>query len=158
MLPAKQQKVDLSKLSEEEKAQFRKYGRLPANKNERKYFDSGDYALSKAGKTEETVGEKHPSPESIPHHPTMMAPPPLASSPSSTVNVVPIATGINSNTMLNPSGLSPPSEHQLHPALGHLHGGHLPNPSAASAAGGPIKPPFERRVSQPSGLQYRTKE
>ncbi|OMH84250.1 mRNA stability protein [Zancudomyces culisetae] len=34
---------------------------------ERKYFDSGDYALSKAGNSETTVGEKHPSPESIPH-------------------------------------------------------------------------------------------
>ncbi|ORX66723.1 hypothetical protein DL89DRAFT_218884, partial [Linderina pennispora] len=82
MLPAKAQKIDFSKLTDEEKAQLRKYGRLPTNKNvltqrvkERKYFDSGDYALSKAGKTEQTVGEKHPSPESIPHHPTMTGPP-----------------------------------------------------------------------------------
>ncbi|KAF9327628.1 hypothetical protein BG006_009097 [Podila minutissima] len=32
----------------------------------RKYFDSGDYALSKAGK-ETCVGEGHPQPENIPH-------------------------------------------------------------------------------------------
>ncbi|RUS34764.1 hypothetical protein BC938DRAFT_478693, partial [Jimgerdemannia flammicorona] len=33
---------------------------------ERKYFDSGDYALSKAGKAD-SVGSQHPSPENIPH-------------------------------------------------------------------------------------------
>ncbi|OLY79187.1 mRNA stability protein, partial [Smittium mucronatum] len=63
------------KLTEDEKKNFRLFGTLPKNKNfltqrakERKYFDSGDYALSKAGKVGTTVGEKHPSPESIPHH------------------------------------------------------------------------------------------
>ena len=38
---------------------------------ERKYFDSGDYALSKAGKASDvgvsTIGSKHPLPENIPH-------------------------------------------------------------------------------------------
>lgn len=38
---------------------------------ERKYFDSGDYALSKAGKASDagvtTVGSQHPVPENIPH-------------------------------------------------------------------------------------------
>ncbi|KAF8950315.1 hypothetical protein BGZ52_002947, partial [Haplosporangium bisporale] len=34
---------------------------------ERKYFDSGDYALSKAGKTTTPVGSQHPQPENIPH-------------------------------------------------------------------------------------------
>jgi hypothetical protein len=38
---------------------------------ERKYFDSGDYALSKAGKADSvdagTVGSEHPVPENIPH-------------------------------------------------------------------------------------------
>ncbi|KAJ2705972.1 hypothetical protein FB645_001949 [Coemansia sp. IMI 203386] len=47
MIPAKQAKVDIS---------------------ERKYFDSGDYALNKAGKTKEQVGAVIPSPESIHHH------------------------------------------------------------------------------------------
>ncbi|KAL8904589.1 MAG: hypothetical protein Q9171_006994 [Xanthocarpia ochracea] len=38
---------------------------------ERKYFDSGDYALSKAGKASEggvtCIGSQHPLPENIPH-------------------------------------------------------------------------------------------
>ena len=38
---------------------------------ERKYFDSGDYALSKAGKADDggltALGREHPSPNSIPH-------------------------------------------------------------------------------------------
>ncbi|CAG8460023.1 3766_t:CDS:2 [Ambispora gerdemannii] len=74
MLPAKQNKVDLSKLTEEERKLFNLYGRLPTGKDilnrnlkERKYFDSGDYALSKAGKTQAPVGSEHPSPETIPH-------------------------------------------------------------------------------------------
>lgn len=41
------------------------------NRQERKYFDSGDYALSKAGKASEggvtTIGSQHPLPENIPH-------------------------------------------------------------------------------------------
>lgn len=44
---------------------------------ERKYFDSGDYALSKAGKAGDvgvtSIGVEHPSPDTIPH---------LSSSPS----------------------------------------------------------------------------
>jgi len=74
MLPAKQNKIDISKLSEEEQKAFRLYGKLPANKNvlaskfkERKYFDSGDYAMQKAGKSTVPVGVEHPSPETIPH-------------------------------------------------------------------------------------------
>jgi hypothetical protein len=38
---------------------------------ERKYFDSGDYALSKAGKASDVgvtnIGSQHPQPENIPH-------------------------------------------------------------------------------------------
>lgn len=38
---------------------------------ERKYFDSGDYALSKAGKSDAGLvgglGREHPSPDTIPH-------------------------------------------------------------------------------------------
>jgi len=56
---------------------YQKYGRLPPPKKDllskrlagdRKYFDSGDYALSKAGKSSpKDVGSQHPSPERIPH-------------------------------------------------------------------------------------------
>ncbi|KAJ3055666.1 hypothetical protein HK097_009784 [Rhizophlyctis rosea] len=70
--------IDISKLTEEEKSFYEKYGRLPPKKNallgarlkggDRKYFDSGDYALSKAGKSSPAeVGSQHPSPERIPH-------------------------------------------------------------------------------------------
>ncbi|RKO92242.1 camp-regulated phospho protein/endosulfine conserved region-domain-containing protein, partial [Blyttiomyces helicus] len=65
------------KLSDEDKAFYEKYGRLPPQKKQvlgqrlkgdRKYFDSGDYAMSKAGKSSPTeVGSQHPSPERIPH-------------------------------------------------------------------------------------------
>ncbi|KAI8912772.1 camp-regulated phosphoprotein/endosulfine conserved region-domain-containing protein, partial [Gorgonomyces haynaldii] len=65
------------KLSPEDKAFYEKYGRLPPQKKslgqrikggERKYFDSGDYAMSNAGKQSPSeVGSAHPSPERIPH-------------------------------------------------------------------------------------------
>ncbi|KAK9764287.1 hypothetical protein K7432_008328 [Basidiobolus ranarum] len=74
MLPAKQNKIDLSKLTEDERKIFKLYGRLPSGKDlvaqklkDRKYFDSGDYALKKAGQTSAEVGLQHPSPEKIPH-------------------------------------------------------------------------------------------
>lgn len=42
-----------------------------AKGQERKYFDSGDYAMSKAGKVSDAgltnIGREHPSPDSIPH-------------------------------------------------------------------------------------------
>ncbi|RKP39693.1 camp-regulated phospho protein/endosulfine conserved region-domain-containing protein, partial [Dimargaris cristalligena] len=80
MIPAKQQKIDISKMNEEEKKLFRLYGKVPSRKDllthkpkERKYFDSGDYALSKAGKNNQPVGEQHPSPDNIPHqNPALM--------------------------------------------------------------------------------------
>jgi len=65
-------------MNPEEQKLFRLYGKLP-NRNdllqnklkERKYFDSGDYALSKAGKASDvgvtSIGSQHPSPENIPH-------------------------------------------------------------------------------------------
>ncbi|KAI9488508.1 camp-regulated phosphoprotein/endosulfine conserved region-domain-containing protein [Zychaea mexicana] len=75
MHPAKANKIDLSQLNEEERKLFRMYGKLPDRKDllghklkERKYFDSGDYALSKAGKEPEVaIGSEHPSPDTIPH-------------------------------------------------------------------------------------------
>jgi len=78
MNPHQQNKVDVSKMSEQEVKLFRLYGKLPNKKDllqnklkERKYFDSGDYALSKAGKAGDVgvtqVGREHPNPEKIPH-------------------------------------------------------------------------------------------
>ncbi|KAK4692916.1 hypothetical protein P7C71_g4385, partial [Lecanoromycetidae sp. Uapishka_2] len=74
--PHQKNKVDISSLNEEEQKLFRLYGKLPSKKDilqnklkERKYFDSGDYALSKAGKKEDitSIGSQHPLPENIPH-------------------------------------------------------------------------------------------
>ncbi|KAL0960809.1 hypothetical protein HGRIS_005825 [Hohenbuehelia grisea] len=75
MLPAKRNKVDVGKMTEEEQKLFRLYGKLPTHKNvltkmakDRKYFDSGDYALSKAGVApQNAVGTAIPNPENIPH-------------------------------------------------------------------------------------------
>jgi len=78
MLPHQRKKIDISSLTEEEQKLFRLYGKLPSKKDilsnklkERKYFDSGDYALSKAGRTSDVgvtqIGSKHPLPENIPH-------------------------------------------------------------------------------------------
>ncbi|KAF2117866.1 camp-regulated phospho protein/endosulfine conserved region-domain-containing protein [Lophiotrema nucula] len=66
------------KLTADEQRLFRLYGKLPNKKDllqnklkERKYFDSGDYALSKAGKASDigvtSIGREHPVPEKIPH-------------------------------------------------------------------------------------------
>lgn len=78
MNPHQANKVDISKMSPDEARLFRLYGKLPNKKDllqnklkERKYFDSGDYALSKAGKASDVgvtqVGREHPNPDKIPH-------------------------------------------------------------------------------------------
>ncbi|KAG0209140.1 hypothetical protein BGX28_010519 [Mortierella sp. GBA30] len=74
-------------LSEQEQKLQRMYGKLPTGRDllgsklkERKYFDSGDYALSKAGKTSTPVGSQHPQPENIPHS-NPAAPNPIHGSP-----------------------------------------------------------------------------
>ncbi|CAI4212225.1 unnamed protein product [Parascedosporium putredinis] len=78
MNPHQKNKVDVKSLSPEEQRLFRLYGKLPSRSDhfakhlkDRKYFDSGDYALSKAGKADSvdtgSVGSEHPVPENIPH-------------------------------------------------------------------------------------------
>lgn len=78
MNPHQKNKVDIKSLSPEEQRLFRLYGKLPSRSDhfakhlkERKYFDSGDYAMSKAGKGDSvdagSVGSQHPVPENIPH-------------------------------------------------------------------------------------------
>jgi hypothetical protein len=88
--------IAMQKMSPDEARLFRLYGKLPNKKDllqnklkvnstlethrlssltatpqERKYFDSGDYALSKAGKASDigvtAIGREHPVPEKIPH-------------------------------------------------------------------------------------------
>ncbi|BDD55030.1 hypothetical protein MPDQ_003855 [Monascus purpureus] len=78
MNPHQQNKVDINSLSPDEQRLLRLYGKVPTRKDllqnklkERKYFDSGDYALSKAGKASDVgvtnIGSQHPNPENIPH-------------------------------------------------------------------------------------------
>jgi len=78
MNPHQKNKIDINSLSPDEQRLFRLYGKLPSKSDhlakhlkERKYFDSGDYALSKAGKAGSvdtgSVGSQHPLPENIPH-------------------------------------------------------------------------------------------
>ncbi|KAJ2159153.1 hypothetical protein GGF46_003241 [Coemansia sp. RSA 552] len=105
MNPMRDGKVDMKSLSAEEKKKLM-YGAAMPKKNlprmgrmkERKYFDSGDYALSKAGKGVDAVGADHPSPDSIPHHPvpgtTAGAPPLVSTAASGAVQPVATATGI----------------------------------------------------------------
>ncbi|KAL1957885.1 hypothetical protein VTO42DRAFT_5450 [Malbranchea cinnamomea] len=78
MNPHQQNKIDIKSLSPDEQRLLRMYGKIPNKKDllqnklkERKYFDSGDYALSKAGKASDvgvtSIGSRHPVPENIPH-------------------------------------------------------------------------------------------
>lgn len=91
-------------LSPEEQRLFRLYGKLPNRTDhlrktfqERKYFDSGDYAMEKAGKGDGVdtgnVGSEHPVPENIRHNSVTTPPVPgltksgSISGPSGTVQV-----------------------------------------------------------------------
>ncbi|KNE59594.1 hypothetical protein AMAG_18211 [Allomyces macrogynus ATCC 38327] len=75
---------DPAVIADQERKLLDKYGKLPMAKKsvlghrlkERKYFDSGDYAMSKAGKSSpSTVGSAHPTPDMIPHsHPATSGP------------------------------------------------------------------------------------
>ncbi|KAI1918564.1 hypothetical protein LOZ58_003518 [Ophidiomyces ophidiicola] len=91
MNPHQQNKIDVNSLSPDEQRLLRLYGKIPNKKDllqnklkERKYFDSGDYALSKAGKASDvgvtSIGSRHPVPENIPHL-TATSPPQAASIP-----------------------------------------------------------------------------
>lgn len=78
-------------------------GRIPTRaeflKNQlkqRRYFDSGDYAMSKAGKKPESgqeIGSEHPNPEQISHRSALLA-----------------ATGGDSSPVRRPSSLAVGSE------------------------------------------------
>ncbi|KAI0143077.1 camp-regulated phosphoprotein/endosulfine conserved region-domain-containing protein [Xylariaceae sp. FL1272] len=118
MNPHQKNKIDVSSLTPDEQRLFRLYGKLPSKSDhfakhlkERKYFDSGDYAMSKAGKGDKldtgSVGSQHPVPENIPH----------LSSPS---NGVPA--------------------HQHHPSIsGGVSGGQLQGLQGGQASGSPVK-------------------
>jgi hypothetical protein len=95
MNPHRRDKVDITGL-DPKLLLSNKYGRLATPKSawsmtpkDRKYFDSGDYALSKAGKTpRDSVGTAIPSPENIPH--ASPVPVPNYSIPNISVQISPV--------------------------------------------------------------------
>ncbi|KAF9943334.1 hypothetical protein BGZ75_007415 [Mortierella antarctica] len=106
--PASKTGAEAQTMSEQEQKLQRMYGKLPTGRDllghklkERKYFDSGDYALSKAGKTSTPVGSQHPQPENIPHS-NPQAPNPIHGSPpvkeSSLVHESEIPTSANEDS------------------------------------------------------------
>ncbi|WFD25958.1 hypothetical protein MNAN1_000931 [Malassezia nana] len=117
MLPHQKNKVDVSSLSEEEQKLFRLYGKLPNRKDllanklkERKYFDSGDYALSKAGRApKQSVGTTIPNPEMVPHAAATTGSPHLGPA------VQPMSGPLSPSTPGAPLGLSrsPSGSHRL---------------------------------------------
>ncbi|KAK4220357.1 camp-regulated phosphoprotein/endosulfine conserved region-domain-containing protein [Rhypophila decipiens] len=85
-------KVNINALTPQEARLYRLYGRVPSQSHhfakhlkERKYFDSGDYALSKAGRADTVVGSLHPVPQNIPHPRSFSLASSPASSPTGTV-------------------------------------------------------------------------
>jgi len=176
-------------MTEEEKKLFRLYGKLPTHKNvltkvqkDRKYFDSGDYALSKAGVAPQSnVGTAIPSPETIPH---ASPPTPLntATSPSSTpgghgsspirdsplvpTGSSPLNTDISSegqSVSIDPS-TSPTSSYPIH--HNELHSSPL-NPGVSSsssseddpisgATSDPIAVPGAEAILKPKTVDFTT--
>ncbi|PVF98470.1 hypothetical protein CPB86DRAFT_732984 [Serendipita vermifera] len=141
MLPAQRKKVDMSSMTEEEKKLFMLYGKLPTHKNvltkiqkDRKYFDSGDYALSKAGVApQSTVGTAIPSPESIPH----ASPPTNLSTSSSGTPVSTPGIGVGTGTSpVRESSLSTSSTSPL--VIDHTVTENIEPPSTSPTSSYPI--------------------
>lgn len=82
---------------------YRSFPNVPSIVQERKYFDSGDYALSKAGKASDVgvtnIGSQHPVPENIPH---LTATSPGANNPAAASN----GTSTNSQGQQIPGSFS----------------------------------------------------
>ncbi|KAI1179243.1 camp-regulated phosphoprotein/endosulfine conserved region-domain-containing protein [Nemania sp. FL0916] len=122
MNPHQKNKIDVSSLTPDEQRLFRLYGKLPSKSDhfakhlkERKYFDSGDYAMSKAGKGDKldtgSVGSQHPVPENIPH----------LSSPSQTAS------------------LNGGPNHQHHPSISSASASGHQISAAVGLSGSPVK-------------------
>lgn len=105
-------------MSPDEQRLFRLYGKLPNRKDvvqnklkERKYFDSGDYALSKAGKASDAgvtqIGREHPNPESIPH---LSSSPHAGSLPNGAVAGATDSPGLQARSAVSGASVSPVKE------------------------------------------------
>lgn len=108
------------------------------NRQERKYFDSGDYALSKAGKAGDVgvtqVGREHPNPEKIPHI-----------APSTPIGQTSVANGNGNGTPASPGDMasSPIKEHSfLHRETSlnrETSASDFENDASQDAQGGPVQ-------------------
>ncbi|KAF9409847.1 hypothetical protein BGZ76_005599 [Entomortierella beljakovae] len=95
-------------LAEQEQKLQRKYGNnFPVKKGllgqkvkDRKWFDSGDYALSQAGKTNGPVGSQHPQPENIPH-----------SNPAQSIHNVHGSPPVKESSLMHQAESAPESNH-----------------------------------------------
>jgi hypothetical protein len=149
-------------MNEQEKQLFQKYGKLPKKnvltsmQKERKYFDSGDYAMHKAGvsSAEATVGSAIATPERLPH----AQPPSLSSSPTNSSSM-PYAHhhASSSSASAAPSGhvLSPSNSFSVSqpPAVGFSIPGASSDSSTATAAPSAAKsPPRMASLSAQGGL------
>ncbi|ORY22511.1 camp-regulated phospho protein/endosulfine conserved region-domain-containing protein [Naematelia encephala] len=111
MNPHKLNKVDISSLSEQDQKAFKMYGKIPGKnlltkmQKERKYFDSGDYMMSKAGAPNaEQPGTAIPTPQHLPH----------ASPPSNAGTPINLASSPTGNMPISsPRALSPEKSQSL---------------------------------------------
>ncbi|EXJ55596.1 hypothetical protein A1O7_08524 [Cladophialophora yegresii CBS 114405] len=141
MNPHQKNKIDINKLSADEQRLFRLYGKLPNKKDllqnklkERKYFDSGDYALSKAGKASDTgvttIGTEHPQADSIPHLS------PLTHTVSRSDSIAPGTPGVGSHGN-SPENTNPLSFGQGGPP-GGIHRGSINGIPGGGLPGAPL--------------------
>lgn len=149
-------------MNEQEKQLFQKYGKLPKKnvltsmQKERKYFDSGDYAMHKAGvsSADAPVGSAIATPERLPH----AQPPSLSSSPTNSSSM-PYAHhhASSSSASAAPSGhvLSPSNSFSVSqpPAVGFsIPGAATDNTTATTAPSAAKSPPRMASFSAQGGL------
>ncbi|WWC87858.1 uncharacterized protein L201_002755 [Kwoniella dendrophila CBS 6074] len=125
-----QNKVDISQMSEQDQKAFKMYGKVPGKnlftkmQKERKYFDSGDYMMSKAGvPTAQAPGTAHPTPEAVPHAspPTGQPQGILSSSPTGNSHEPHSPTSDKPLTQNVGVGISPAATSEAIEMPGHHH-------------------------------------
>ncbi|KAI9632625.1 uncharacterized protein MKK02DRAFT_40929 [Dioszegia hungarica] len=125
MNPHKLNKVDISSMSEEDQKAFKLYGKVPGKnvltkmQKDRKYFDSGDYMMNKAGvQSAQAPGTAIPTPEGLPHafSPSIGSPPPIAS--SSPPGSIPIPSNVTRESFSAQQGQGQQGNDRLSPSQG----------------------------------------
>lgn len=157
MNPHKMNKIDVSQMSEEDQKAFKMFGRLPQKnllskmQKDRKYFDSGDYMMSKAGvQSAQAPGTAIPTPEGLPHafSPTANTSPALAPTGSHADSVSGNAHGSAASAAASPVSSPSPTKHAASGSFSHAQaqaqpipgGGHHHAGSGSSQDGHPASP------------------